>query len=192
MSKRIGAGVGILLLVLGYAVAGPFITLYHLRTAVAAHDQEALATYVDFPQLRENLKGQLDDRLAARVPLGTDNPFAAFGMMLASHVVNVMVDALVTPSGLGHLMAGEPAPEDESSGADEAPSQPAAPSATTAAGDGREPPAKPLLAHATYHFRDLSHFVARVTDQQGHAIDFVLTRDVLSWQLTNIILPAKG
>lgn len=185
MKKRVWAGVGLVLLVLGYVVAGPFITLYHLKTAVAAHDQEALATCVDFPVLRENLKGQLDDRLAARVPLGTDNPFAAFGMMLASHVANVMVDALVTPSGLGHLMAGEPAPEDGSSGADETPSQPAAASA----GDNPRQD-RPLLAHATYHFRDLGHFVARFTDAQGHAIDFVLTRDVLSWQLTNIILPA--
>ena len=41
---------------LAYTAAGPFITLYQIRSALDNRDAGKLSQYVDFPVLRENLK----------------------------------------------------------------------------------------------------------------------------------------
>ncbi|PQA47452.1 DUF2939 domain-containing protein, partial [Amnimonas aquatica] len=108
MKKGIWAVVGVLVLVIGYVVAGPFLTIHQIKGALKERDKEALAERVDFPVLRTNLKEQFNERLMDEMSSSQHaDGFAAFGMMLASKLVDVMVDAMVTPSGIARLMSGE-------------------------------------------------------------------------------------
>jgi hypothetical protein len=43
----------------GYVAAGPYWLMYRLRSAIQDRDAEAIAQYVDFPKLRQSLKGEL-------------------------------------------------------------------------------------------------------------------------------------
>lgn len=182
MKKPIIAGLVVLALLIACVAAGPFITVHKIRDAVKARDQAALAAQVDFPLLRSNLKQQFNDRLTAEMASGQENnAFASFGLVLAGKLADVMVDALVTPAALARLMSGEKAarlPRREPDA--DVPEGGSGPDA----GVRREP-----LADASYHFSSPSRFVARVTGKDGKVVDFVLTRDGLSWRLTNILLP---
>ncbi len=87
------------LLILGlivYLIATPFLTLNSMRNAAEARDGRTFAGYIDFPQFRENLKAELNAAMVqnlARDPGLKDNPFSGLGAMLAPTIVNNMVDA---------------------------------------------------------------------------------------------------
>jgi len=90
--------------------ASPHWTLYRMRAAVDARDAGALARYVDFPRLRESVKVQVMRRLGAGGALSESrrNPFAAFGQAMALAVIDPVVDAAVSPSGVAAMLdAGE-------------------------------------------------------------------------------------
>lgn len=101
--KSAFVAVGILVAALAAASwASPHWTLYRMRAAVDARDAQALARYVDFPRLRESVKVQVMRRLGAGGALSETrrNPFAAFGQAMALAVIDPVVDAAVSPSGV--------------------------------------------------------------------------------------------
>lgn len=84
------AGIG------SYWYFSPYLTIKSMRDAAQTADADAFNDKVDYPKVRESLKGQMSAMMAEK--LGpTDNGFAAFGAMLGMAVVNQMVDAMVRP-----------------------------------------------------------------------------------------------
>ncbi len=83
--------------------ASPYWTLRILSTAVQAQDAATVAKHVDFPALREDLKGQLllkvQREMAAR-PGVESQPFSGLGQVFAMGIANQMVDNLVSPAGV--------------------------------------------------------------------------------------------
>ena len=82
--------------------ASPYWALRTLSTAVQNQDAATVAEHVDFPALREDLKGQLllkVQREMAR-PGVESQPFSGLGQMFAMGLVNQMVDGLVSPTGV--------------------------------------------------------------------------------------------
>jgi hypothetical protein len=82
----------------GYWYFSPYLAMHQLQTAAQNNDADAFNERVDYPRLRESLKGQLSAKMAtelANVP--QDNPFAALGLAVGSAIVNQMVDAFVRP-----------------------------------------------------------------------------------------------
>jgi hypothetical protein len=164
--------VGAVLLV-GYVAAGPFIAIHHIKSAVAQRDPEALASNVAFPELRENLKEQFNAILLkkASTELRENAAFAGLGMLLASRMVDTLVDSSVTPSGLAALMSGR-SPE--------------------RSGDSQSPPSdRRLLENARYTFDSMSKFSAWVRAEDGSELRIVFSRYDLSWKLSNIQLPPE-
>lgn len=89
-----------------------------MRAAAIAGDAETFNEHVDYPKLRESLKGQLSAAMASR--LGSDvtagNEMAkagsAFGAMLGMAMVDKMVDAFVRPETVMRAMQeGKMAPQ---------------------------------------------------------------------------------
>ena len=165
----------VLVALLAWTAAGPYLAVNAIREAVAKEDASALARQVDFPALRSSLKAQLDDRIARRIGGDSGSALAMFGRMLASGVAGGTVDAMVTPTGLGALMEGRkvwnrasglPPPSKD---------------------DGVERPSP--LQDAKYRYESPSRFTATVPDDQGRPIVFVLTRKGLRWKLSDIRLP---
>ena len=99
----------VIAVVLGIAVllyASPYIALNSIKKAMDAQDANALAQYVDFPVLRENLKGKLMSSLANKLPQSDDssNPLGGIGQALGGMVVGAAVDNLVSPAGVMMMM----------------------------------------------------------------------------------------
>ncbi|MBF5004837.1 DUF2939 domain-containing protein [Diaphorobacter caeni] len=86
--------------------ASPYIAMHSIKKAMDAQDADALAQYVDFPVLRENLKGKMMSTIANRLPQSEDpsNPLGGIGQALGSIVVGAAVDNLVSPAGVMMLM----------------------------------------------------------------------------------------
>lgn len=176
MKKWLWLLLAALIALLAWTAYGPYRTVHAIRDAIRQEDATALARQVDFPALRASLKAQLLDRIARKA--GADapsNPFAAFGLALASGVAGGAVDAMVTPAGLGALMEGRkvwnrasglPPPADD---------------------DGVQRPEP--LKDAQYRYESPSRFTATVHDDQGRPVVFVLTRRGMDWKLSDIRLP---
>lgn len=109
--KKIPLAAGVAaVLALTIAFGSPYIALYQLRTAVSERDADAVSEHVDFPSLRENLKGQIMAGMMSSMdtPEMKTNPFANMGKALGVAMVGPMVDAMISPAGVIALMAREP------------------------------------------------------------------------------------
>ena len=171
-TRALAAGaVGALLVVLATSAASPWWTLHRLQSAVARRDAEAVSAQVDFPALRDSVKGQLLASMGRDVGKSNgDNPFAAFGSALAMAFVNPLIDTIVSPAGVsamvehGRIAVAKPERDPE-------------------AADAEPVRDKPRYALA---YRGWNRFA--VTAQDGGS--FVFRRDGLwTWKLAGIEMP---
>lgn len=99
------------LLVLAVLFAGvwvyftPYLALNKLQKAARQGDQQAMAELVDFPSLRESVKGNVASAVEHSVGRGR-NPLGVLGGILAGAVASPVVDAVVTPQGIAALTEG--------------------------------------------------------------------------------------
>jgi hypothetical protein len=85
----------------------PHLAVNSMKSAAESGDANKLASYVDFPALKENLKISIGAKISDVAKDQQDNPFAYIGAALAMAIVNPLIDALVTPSSLSMMMKGE-------------------------------------------------------------------------------------
>lgn len=168
--------VALLLALLAWVGSGPWRTIEGIRRAVKTEDARALAQHVDFPALRASLKPQLQDRIVRAAGVEAQSgPLAAFGVSVATGLAGGLVDALVTPAGLGAMMEGRkvwnrvggippPARSDTSAQA--------------------EPLPDPRL-----RFESFSRAAVAVPLEDGGELTLVLTRTGTRWRLSEIRLP---
>ncbi|MBV1874376.1 MAG: DUF2939 domain-containing protein [Gammaproteobacteria bacterium] len=159
-------------LVFGYLFATPYITVYQLKIAAENNDAEALEKHVNFVVLRENLKTQMHGRLGRKMEKKalSNNPFAALGAAFGSIMVDTMLDVYITPEGLVELMEGR---------------KPALKGRAKAVTTGQQPAAKPF-PDATMTYESLNTFAITLPKKD---IKFLLSRNGLVWQVTDITLP---
>lgn len=87
----------------GYWYWSPLLTLHQMRAAAEARDADAFNDHVDYPRLRESLKGQFSSMMTKQLASRPepDNDFAkagaALGSVLGLAMVDRFVDALVRP-----------------------------------------------------------------------------------------------
>lgn len=95
------AGVG------AYWFYSPYLAMRSMRAAAEAKDADAFNEHVDYPKLRESIKGQmaavLTDGLGSKS--ASQNSMEAAGAALALALVNPLVDALVRPEMVMKTMA---------------------------------------------------------------------------------------
>jgi len=177
MKKWLWLAVALVLALLAWTATGPYLTIRAIGDAVQARDERALAKQVDFPALRSSLKAQVADRIVREAGgHAQDNPLAAFGLTVATGLAGGLVDAMVTPTGLGAIMEGRRT-WDRIGGAE-----------PRASGDGARTDPRPLH-DAEHRFESPSRFTATVHDASGRPVVFVLTRKGLGWKLSDIRLP---
>jgi hypothetical protein len=175
MKKIIVFGGLLLATIVGYAVFGPFIAVYQIKSGVEQRDSEKLSEYIDFPTLRTNLKEQANAELMKKATTESkDKPFRALGLALAPKLVEGMVDSFVTPTGISYLMAGK---KPQQFKGEQQPQE-------SGGGHPREP-----FKNSRYTYDSPSKFSVWVKADKGEEIRFVLIRDGLSWKLSNIIIP---
>ena len=104
--------------------ASPYWTLHQMKTAIADKDAARFFSYVDFPALRESVKGQMMVMMNERLsrPEMADNPFAGLGQMVGAALINPIVDAAVSPAGvIAMFESGKVQPLPGAAGKQEAP-----------------------------------------------------------------------
>lgn len=167
----------VVVLLAGWLVSGPYLTLRGLAGAIERRDTTTLDRYVDFPMLRANLRAQLDDYVVRRAgPDVQSNLVGALLLTAGQKLSGTAVDAMVTPTGIGALMEGHTLWKRASNDLESNDAY-AAPRA-----------ARPLEG-ATHRFESTSRFTATTHTAQGAPVVFVLHRQGLRWKLVNIELP---
>lgn len=155
----------------GYVASGPYRTLNGLQAAITQGDATAVARYVDFPTLRQNLKDQLNASASSRIndtlPNGIVSRIAGG---IANSVVDATVDSLVTPVGLNRLLMGAAL---------------IANNLTDNSGISLEQ----RLEKGRRSFESLNTFTLAFSSAVGSELVIVLTRNGLDWQLTNVRIP---
>ena len=105
---KIGLGIAVAAVSAGLAwlFVAPVLTAQELQRALRDNDVPAIQNAVNFPALRENLRGTLGANLAGQGGKATLEPGSVFGAALAGLMMGPIVDALVTPAGLSALFKG--------------------------------------------------------------------------------------
>lgn len=77
----------------------PYLAVNEMKKAMVSGDSEKIETLVDFPALRENVKGQLMVAMQKNLqndPSMASNPFAGLATMVIPNLVTGMLDTYVT------------------------------------------------------------------------------------------------
>ena len=173
MKKAIQIAGIILMFVVGYVAAGPYLTISAIKTAIVEKDSEKLSENIDFPTLRQNMKDQLNAAMMKKAATEIkNNPFTVLAVGLAAKMVDGMIDSFVTPGGLAAFMEGKK-PSDNGAG-------------------GRvseQPKREDLFKNARFSYDSMSQFSIWVSNDKGKEVRFILKRDGFNWKLVNIVIP---
>jgi hypothetical protein len=187
LHKRLFGVAGLLVpaAIAAYWYWSPYLAMHQMRNAVASADAGSFNEHVDYPKLRESLKGQFSARITGGLSARphSDNAIAnagaALGSMLGLALVDKMVDAVVRPETVmqamknGTLRTREQAPE----------------SKDTAPG-GADPQARKVDWHTERQGADQMLVYVNSAAQDKRETAFVLHRDgFANWKLTEIRLP---
>jgi len=92
-------------IVAGYIFSGPFRTLWGIHAAVEAKNEAQLERHIDFPAVRESLKGQIEAKIQREVAQQRDNLMMyALVSQLAPQATSSMVDEFLNMESIGTLM----------------------------------------------------------------------------------------
>lgn len=159
-------------LLVGWAIASPYVVSTQMKSAAEARDGEALSEHIEFPTLRQNVKDQLNAGMAKEMVNEVEsNPFAAMGAAFGAMMVEGMVDAFVTPASITEMMKGE------------APNE----ARKQSSSEGAEP--GDSFKDAKLSYKSWDKFTIAVPAEDGKITSFVLQRRGLGWKLTNIVIP---
>jgi hypothetical protein len=122
-SKKIAAAVAVAVVAVGgYWYYSPHLAMKSMQAAAHKQDADAFNERVDFPKLRESLKGQMSAIMAERMGETSGSGAEALGAMLGMAMVNQFVEAFVRPEVVMRAMSsgqlkpasgkGTPASED--------------------------------------------------------------------------------
>ena len=170
----IGGLCAVLVALMAYVAAGPYLSLNGIRNVVASGDYGKLPYFVDFEKLRDSVTPQIQAKLRRDIQsrLGPGNP-ASIASDVTSVIAQPAINAIVSPLGvatlltgttLAHKLTGKKGP------------------------DGRVHAIDPLKDART-HYESASRFTATVNTDEGKSLVFVFERHGINWKLTGLRLP---
>lgn len=181
MSKKITfISIGlIIILILGYLFASPYIVLNKIKNSIEVNDSEAVASYIDFPSVRQSLKEQLNQQLQEQQKNSENldnDPFAELGNLFATTIIDKFIDIALTPKNLTILLQGKKL---------ENPLDPQEPSKNENEADN----SKSDVSYST-SYKSFNRFQVDIKKDTSanHDVSIVMTRDGLSWKITDLVL----
>jgi hypothetical protein len=144
----------------------PAWTLKGMKDAAQSHDADALNAYIDYPALRESLKGELSARMIAEAQKDKSG-FGALGLAVGSAMMGPVIDRLVSSSGMRAALLA--------SRVERAP----------LAASALHLPKQPVIVR-----RSFSEFIVTAKDRPNSGL--VFRRHGLSWMLSGVELPPVG
>jgi len=177
MNKKIvGALVAIFVLIIGgYYYASPYLVLNSIKGAAQAGDSEKVSAYIDYPSVRQSFKDQMNAYMVKGMASKETDGWEALGAMIATTMVDKIVDAAVTPEGMTLMLQGKDF------------------------GDSLKPTPKETSTHQSstkakldYSTRYLSMNMFEVTlknPENDKELKVIMERDGLSWKVKKIVVP---
>lgn len=107
MRKVVLAAMAVVALVVGYYFAAPYWTLWRMGSALQEGDDRAFSSYVDFDELRTDLKAQLQQQMMAQVD--TANGFETLGMALGMAFADNLLETYISPAGVRQMFKDQDA-----------------------------------------------------------------------------------
>ncbi|OON63767.1 hypothetical protein B0920_10565 [Massilia sp. KIM] len=167
----------------------PYLALHSLREAVRQNDPDAFNAHIDYPKLRESMKGQLSSLMTRQLGAASgggdamESAGASLGSMLGLAMVDKLMDAMVTPEAVMHAM--------QNGGlrlGDNGPKAKTATGKDGAAQDGDN------AWHSERKNADLLIVYAGENDKPAREkTGFVMAREGFAqWKLTEVRFPAPG
>ena len=163
-----------LVLVSTYLGLGPFLALYSIKESIEAKDSNQLSKNIYFPELRANLKDQINlsfsDSINKRL---NDNPLRFLAEGLADIVVDETLDVFLTPDGLGRLMDGE---------------DPSSIIRNNKKSEKKDNGIE-VLESIEFKYLSMNRFIVSINTVNKKQIRLHLDRFGIRWKLVNVILP---
>lgn len=174
--KLIGALIAIVVVICGYLYASPYLAINNIKKAAEAGDSDTVSKYIDYPSVRQSFKDQMNAKMAKELMNQDNDGFAALGAMLASTMVDKMIDGIVTPEGMTLMLKGKDLKQSaqQSMGGQDSSNQ-----------EKEEP--KPEYEAG---YTSMNDFEVVIKDQdQSKEVKVLMVRDGLSWKIHKIAVP---
>ena len=153
---------------------GPFLTLYSIKESIEEKDSSKLSQNIYFPELRSNLKNQINLSLSDRINKKlNDNPLRFLAEGLADIVVDETLDVFLTPDGLGRLMDGE---------------DPSSIIRNNKKSEKKDSGVE-VLESIEFKYQSMNRFIVFINTVNKKQIRLHLDRFGIRWKLVNVILP---
>ncbi|PNK59996.1 DUF2939 domain-containing protein [Psychrobacter sp. FDAARGOS_221] len=170
----------IVVIIAAYLYASPYLALRSIKNAALEGNADVLSEHIDFPSVKQSLKDQINAQLMKEVAKEDADGFEALGAMLATAMIDPIVDSIVTPEGIAMMVQGkEPLQQDD---------------AEDESKDATEAMEAELNPNIDYKTGYVSYKTFKVTlsnkDHDGEPMDIIMRRDGLGWKVTRIALPA--
>lgn len=104
--KIIWTVIGLIFCALAYFYVSPYIVLNNIKNAAQAGDSEKVSQYIDYSSVRQSLKDQINTDMLQDMRDEQDH-FSGWGQMLASTLLDKIVDVVVTPEGMTMVLQGQ-------------------------------------------------------------------------------------
>ena len=164
----------ILLALLAFVAAGPWLAINGIRNVVASGNYGELWRFVDFDRLRENVRPPSQQRIAEGIVERAGPGMASDALGgLATKISEPAIDAMVSPLGVATLLRGNALVRQVAGEKD---------------ADGKVRAVDPLKGAKTGYVSP-SLFTATVQNAEGQPVVFEFRRTGLAWKLTGIDLP---
>ncbi len=175
--KKLLLPVLIIAVCLTYFIATPFITSYKIVSAVKKGDDAELSSYIDYPMLKQNLKRQIEAKIAEKFQPQSDNTLITAITNFGKKMLTPTVDTLVTPKNV-RLILQTGAISTTLLDADEEGSEDNKDKENTLLED--------LDKKLDFHYINKDEF--KVTIHNSNTNVILQRQGLLTWKVTNIIL----
>ena len=164
--------VGLVVIFLIYFYASPYIVLNNIKKAAEQGDADKLSGYIDFPSVKQSMKDQVKAAMVEELASSKEQDgFEALGTMLATAMIDPLIDGLVTPDGVALMLQGQKLDFDLNNDTPE-----------------DKPKSKNEDIDYKAGYLSFNRFKVQVigADDPNESIDVIMHRDWLSWKVTSI------
>lgn len=172
--KIIWSIVAIVLAILAYLYASPYLVLNSIKNAAQAGDSEKVSKYIDYPSVRQSFKDQMNAYMVKEMASKKTDGWEALGAMMASAMVDKMVDAVVTPEGMTLMLQGKNFKESLKHSNEKTFDQSSS---------------KDKLDYSTRYLSMNMFEVTLQNSENSKKIKVIMERDGLSWVIKKFVIP---
>ena len=171
--KIIGIIVIIIIATLAYFYATPYLVLNSIKNAAQEGDSEKVSAYIDYQSVRQSFKEQVNAQVVKKLATEDSDGWEALGAMIATKMVEQIVDAVVTPEGMTMLLQGKNIKDNLS-------------------GNKSIDTSNSVKDKVDYSTRYLSMDMFEITlknKDNNQDLKIIMKRDGLSWKVIKLVMP---